>query len=146
MHGLSVSRIDPATNTAMVVRRPVVWAIDYGEDSLWVQTGRSDATIERLVPTTNAVASRLRLDAVVASGAATHAGFSVGAGATWVDPGRRGIFKFSVDDGHLMGSVNLGRPSGTGAAFGEWAMWLLGADNTVLRVDPESTRVVKALL
>jgi len=144
VQGSSVSRVEPATNTATVVHRPGVWMTAYGEDSLWVKTGPSGNEVERVVPSTNATLSRFGTGAL-GRGTCCDGGFSFGAGAVWTRPARdHRIFKLNSDDGHLIGSVNLGRTV-NGVAFGEGAMWILGEDNTVLRVDPRSERLTKTL-
>ena len=144
VHGRRVSRIEPATNTATVVRPPGVMTIDYGDDSLWLQSKGYGTEIERVVPSTSATLSRFPISPV-GRGVCCDGGISFGAGAIWtrpdVDPA---IFKLNPDDGHLIGSVKLGRTV-NGVAFGEGAMWILGADNTVLRIDADAERVTKML-
>jgi len=140
--GRSVSRIEPATNTATQVRPPSVWTIDYGDNSLWVQSGHLGGVFERVVPSTNATLSRFTV-AKVGRGTCCDGGFAYGAGAVWTAlENDRTLFKLNPDDGHLLGSVNLGHKL-LGIAFGEGAIWVLGRDNTVMRVDPVSEVVTK---
>jgi len=144
VHGGAVSRIEPATNTATVVHGPSVWKIEYGEDSLWVKTGPSGNVIERIVPSTNFMLDDFSLDAL-GRGTCCNGGFSFGAGAIWTRTAEdHAIFKLNPDDGHLIGAVKLGRTA-EAVAFGEGAMWIVGGDNTVLRVDPEAERLTKTL-
>jgi DNA-binding SARP family transcriptional activator/streptogramin lyase len=142
--GRSVFRIEPATNTATEVRPPSVWTIDYGDDALWVQSGRSGSVFERVVPSTNAVLSRFHVGAI-GRGTCCDGGFAYGAGAVWTgSENDRTLFKLNPDDGHLLGSVNLEHRL-LGIAFGEGAMWVLGQDGTVIRVDPTSEAVTKTV-
>ena len=142
--GRSVSRIEPATNTATEVRPASNWTIDYGGDALWVQSGASGRVFERVVPSTNAVLSRLPIGAI-GRGTCCMGGFGYGAGALWTGPqDDQTLFKLNPDDGNLLGSVNLGHRL-LGMAFGEGALWVLGQDGTVIRVDPTSEAVTKTL-
>jgi len=144
VHGRIVSRVEPATNTATVVHGPRVWRIAYGEDSLWLKIGASGSEVERAVPSTNVTLDHFLADAL-GRGICCNGGFWFGAGAVWTRPAEdHSIYKLNPDDGHVIGSVPLGRTLND-VVFGEGAMWILGTDNTVLRVDPQSERVTSAL-
>jgi YVTN family beta-propeller protein len=137
-----LSRIDPATHTVESRREAGVKSIAYGHGALWVMT--ANVHIERIDPDTNSVLARIPLERVgqVEFGEASVA---AGAGAVWTStPLTKTLWKIDPDTGHFIGRVRLGR-SPLGIAFGEGALWVVGNDGTLLRVDPRSERVVRTI-
>jgi streptogramin lyase len=73
------------------------------------------------------------------------AALAVGAGAVWTSTApTKTLWKIDPATGNFAGRVRLGRTP-IGVAFGEGAAWVVGADGTLLRVDPKSERVVRTL-
>jgi len=141
-HRGRLSRIDPATHTVETRREAGVKSIAYGHGALWVMTATD--RIERIDPNTNSVLdsiSRGRVGQTVGDGAA----LAVGAGAVWSATYlTKTLWKVDPATGHFTGRVRLGRPA-TGVAFGEGAVWVVGTDGTLLRVDPKSETVVRSI-
>jgi YVTN family beta-propeller protein len=137
-----LSRIDPATHTVETRRNAGVKSIAYGHGSLWLVTAADH--IERIDPNTNSVLgsfSRERIGQTDWGGAA----LAVGAGAVWTStylPGT--LWKIDAATGEFAGRVRLGH-SPVGVAFGEGAVWVVGNDGTLLRVDPNSETVVRTI-
>lgn len=137
-----LSRIDSATHTVETRREGGVKAIAYGQGALWVITATN--RIERIDPDTNSVLdsySRERVGQTDWGGAA----LAVGAGAVWTSTYlTKTLWKLDPATGHFTGRVRLGRPP-VGVAFGEGAVWVVGNDGTLLRVDPNSETVVRTI-
>ena len=69
----------------------------------------------------------------------------VGAGAVWTSTYlTKTLWKIDPVTGQFTGRVRLGRPA-VGVAFGEGAVWVVGNDATLLRVDPNSETVVRTI-
>jgi YVTN family beta-propeller protein len=140
-HG-RLSRIDAATHTVETRRDGGVKSIAFGHGALWVMTATS--RIERIDPDTNSVLDRISLSGVGQTnwgGAAV----AVGAGAVWTSTDvTKTLWKIDPATGEFSGRVRLGRPA-VGVAFGEGAVWVVGNDGTLLRVDPKSERVVRTI-
>jgi YVTN family beta-propeller protein len=151
--GNSVAAIDPATN-AVVASVPVggtPTAIASGEGALWVLNA-DDQTVSRVDPATQAVKTfgtgGVPLD------------IAVGEGALWVGNGRRGhaqfvgpstasVASFDVRTNGLRASVALPRrrhgllnTNTDHLAVGAGAVWAVGPDYSVSRIDPGSTEIV----
>jgi YVTN family beta-propeller protein len=137
-----LSRIDPATQTVETAREGGVKGIAYGHGALWVMTDAS--RIERIDPNTNSVLDSISRERVGQSDWG-GASLAVGADAVWTSNDlTKTLWKIDLATGHFTGSVRLGRPP-VGVAFGEGAVWVLGSDGTLLRVDPKSETVVRTI-
>jgi YVTN family beta-propeller protein len=138
-HRGRLSRIDTATHVVETRREAGVFAIAYGQGALWVITALN--RIERIDPDTNSVLDSISLERVGRTEAG-GAAIAVGAGAVWSATYLTGtLWKIDPATGHFTGRVRLGRPA-VGIAFGEGAVWVLGNEGTVLRVDPKSEQLV----
>jgi YVTN family beta-propeller protein len=140
-HG-RLSRIDPTTNTAETRREAGAKSIAYGHGSLWAMTATS--RIERIDPNTNAVLDSISPERLgqIDWGEGTLA---AGAGAVWTSTVVTGtLWRIDPATGHFAGRVRLGRPP-VGIAFGEGAIWVVGNDATLLRVDPNSETVARTI-
>lgn len=137
-----LSRIDAARHTVKTSREAGVKSIAYGHGALWVIAGFD--RIERIDPYTNRVLDRIsrrRVGPTDYGGAA----ITVGAGAVWTATYHtKTLWKIDPATGHFTGSVRLGRPA-AGVAFGEGAVWIVGIDGTLSRVDPKSERVIRTI-
>jgi DNA-binding SARP family transcriptional activator/streptogramin lyase len=137
----ALSRIDPATNTAELVRRADIEAVAYAERALWVLT-RSNR-IERVDPSTNSVVDTISLTGI---GETEDSGYvGAGAGAVWTAPaGGTELWKIDPASGRFLGRIPLGRV-GSGGGFGERTLWIISADGALLKVDAEAEKVVKTI-
>jgi YVTN family beta-propeller protein len=137
-----LSRIDSATHTVETRRDGGIRSIAFGDGALWVMTATD--RIERIDQDTNSVLasySRERVGQTDWGGAA----LAVGAGAVWTSTYlTKTLWKLDPTTGHFTGRVRLGRPP-IGVAFGEGAIWVVGNDATLLRVDPNSETVVQTI-
>jgi YVTN family beta-propeller protein len=142
-HRGRLTRVDLATHTVETRRESGVKSIAYGHGALWVVLTFTDG-IERIDPDTNSVLdsiSRERVGQTDFGGAAIAAG----AGAVWsATYPTKTLWKLDPATGHFTGRVRLGHPP-AGVAFGEGAVWVVGSDGTLLRVDPKSETVVRAI-
>jgi YVTN family beta-propeller protein len=142
-HG-RLSRIDPATHTVETLREGGVKSVAYGHRALWVMTATS--RIERIDPNTNGVLGSIsheRIGQPVWGGTAPTP--VVGAGAVWTSTYlTKTLWKIDPATAQFTGRVRLGRPA-VGVAFGEGAVWVVGNDGTLLRVDPSSETVVRTI-
>jgi YVTN family beta-propeller protein len=138
-----LSRIDAETHTVETPREAGVKLVAYGHGALWVMTATSG--IERIDPNTNTVLDSISLERIgqIDWGGAALA---VGAGAVWTGSATltEMLWKINPATGHVTGRVRLGRPP-VGIAFGEGAVWVVGNDTTLLRVDPNSETVVRPI-
>jgi YVTN family beta-propeller protein len=142
-HG-RLSRIDLATHTVETLREVGVKSVAYGHGALWVMTATS--RIERIDPNTNGVLASIsheRIGQPVWGG--TPPTPVVGAGAVWTSTYlTKTLWRIDPATGQFTGRVRLGRPA-VGVAFGEGAVWVVGTDATLLRVDPTSETVVRTI-
>lgn len=142
-HG-RLSRIDPATHTVETLREGGVKSVAYGHRALWVMTATS--RIERIDPNTNSILDSIsheRIGQPVWGGTAPTP--VVGAGAVWTSTYlTKTLWKIDPATAQFTGRVRLGRPA-VGVAFGEGAVWVVGNDGTLLRVDPSSETVVRTI-
>lgn len=142
-HG-RLSRIDPATHTVETLREGGVKSVAYGHRALWVMTATS--RIERIDPNTNGVLGSIsheRIGQPVWGGTAPTP--VVGAGAVWTSTYlTKTLWRIDPATAQFTGRVRLGRPA-VGVAFGEGAVWVVGNDGTLLRVDPSSETVVRTI-
>jgi YVTN family beta-propeller protein len=137
-----LSRIDAASHSVESRRESGVRSIAYGQRALWVMT--ADVLIERIDPDTNSVLARIPLESV-GQAEFGEASVAVGAGAVWTStPQTKTLWKIDPDTGNFTGRVRLGRLP-LGIAFGEGALWAVGSDGTLVRVDPTSERVVRTI-
>ena len=138
----NVIRLDPATSSVVTVHRIPVWEFATGEGALWAITGWELDTIERIDPRTNAVVGTIPLGRI----GETHGwrySLAVGAGAIWV-LAPTSLWRIDSTTRRYMGSVPLGHSAeDSSVATGEGAVWVASRDGTLLRVDPESQRVVE---
>jgi YVTN family beta-propeller protein len=142
-HG-RLSRIDSATHTVETLREGGVKSVAFGHRALWVMTATS--RIERIDPNTNRVLGSIsheRIGQPVWGG--TPPTPVVGAGAVWTSTYlTKTLWKIDPATDQFIGRVRLGRPA-VGVAFGEGAVWVVGNDATLLRVDPDSETVVRTI-
>jgi DNA-binding SARP family transcriptional activator/streptogramin lyase len=142
-HG-RLSRIDSATDTVETLREAGVKSVAFGHRALWVMTATS--RIERIDPNTNRVLGSIsheRIGQPVWGG--TPPTPVVGAGAVWTSTYlTKTLWKIDPATDQFIGRVRLGRPA-VGVAFGEGAVWVVGNDATLLRVDPNSETVVRTI-
>jgi YVTN family beta-propeller protein len=148
-HRGQLTRIDPATNRVVTVRKAGVASIAYGQNALWVLTG--EGQIERLEPNTNRILDTISREPVGA--AEFGGGIAAGAGAVWTATYlERALWKIDPVTGDFVGKVALGRQAGhavgrrpVGVAFGDEAVWIVTTDGSLLRVDPKSEKVVREI-
>jgi YVTN family beta-propeller protein len=137
-----LSRLDLVTHTVESRREAGVKSIAYGQGAVWVMT--ANVHIERIDPDTNSVLARIPLERV-GQAEFGEASVAVGADAVWTStPLTKTLWKIDPDTGHFTGRVRLGRRP-LGIAFGEGALWAVGSDGTLVRVDPRSERVVRTI-
>ena len=138
----NVIRLDPAMSSVVTVHRIPVWELATGEGALWAITGWELDTIERIDATTNAVVATIPLGRI----GETHGwryGLAVGAGAIWV-LAPTSLWRIDSTTKRYMGSVPLYHSAeDSSVATGEGAVWVASRDGTLLRVDPDSQRVVE---
>jgi streptogramin lyase len=138
----NVIRLDPAMSSVVTVHRIPVWELAAGEGALWAITGWELDTIERINPTTNAVVGTTPLGRI----GETHGwrySLAVGAGAIWVSA-PTSLWRIDSTTKRYMGSVPLGHSAeNSSVATGEGAVWVASHDGTLLRVDPDSQRVME---
>jgi DNA-binding SARP family transcriptional activator/outer membrane protein assembly factor BamB len=142
-HGGAVSRIDPATDTATTVRESGAPLIAYGDDALWVAAGVAGEQLARLDPRTGGALDRVGVDHV--GRVASLGVLAAAAGALWGRPfSYTTLFKFDANTGSVLAAVPA-EAAAAGIALGDNALWVVLSDNALLRVNPESARVVKRL-
>jgi DNA-binding beta-propeller fold protein YncE len=129
-------------SSVVTVHRIPVWELATGEGALWAITGWELDTIERIDPRTNAVVAAIPLGRI----GETHGwrySLAVGAGAIWVSA-PTSLWRIDPTTKRYMGSVPLGHSAeDSSVATGEGAVWVASRDGTLLRVDPDSQRVVE---
>jgi YVTN family beta-propeller protein len=148
-HQGRLSRIDPVTGRVATVREAGVASIAYGQNALWVLTGKG--RIERVDPNTNRIVDTISREPVGA--AEFGGGIAAGAGAVWTATYlERAVWKIDPVTGDFVGKVALGRRVGyaigrrpAGVAFGDGAVWIVTTDGSILRVDPGSEKVVREI-
>ena len=138
----NVIRLDPATSSVVTVHRIPVWDLTTGEGALWAITGWELDTIERIDPRTNAVVGTIPLGRI----GQTHGwrySLAVGAGAIWV-MAPTSLWRNDSTTERYTGSVPLGHSTeDSSLATGEGAVWVASHDGTLLRVDPDSQKVME---
>ena len=138
----NVIRLDPAMSSVVTVHRIPVWELATGEGALWAITGWELDTIERIDPRTNAVVGTIGLGGIGETQGFRYS-LAVGSGAIWVSAPTT-LWKIDPTTKRYMGSVPLGHSAEDGSlATGEGAVWVASRDGTLLRVDPDSQRVVE---
>jgi len=135
-------RLDPAMSSVVNVHSIPVWELATGEGALWAITGWELDTIERIDPRTNAVVGTTPLGRI----GETHGwrySLAVGAGAIWV-LAPTSLWRIDSTTTRYLGSVPLGHSTDSSSvATGEGAVWVASHDGTLLRVDPDSQRVIE---
>ncbi len=134
-----VSRIDPATNA--VVDELDGLTIAVGAGTLWIW----DATkgLRKLDPATNSVVQTMRFSRVSAD--ADFSTVAVGADAVWVaNLIDKTVWRIDPGAARLTDVISVGHPPGD-VAIGEGGVWVAGADGTVVRIDPRTRAVTKAI-
>lgn len=139
----AVIRVNADVTSFVTVRRSPVWEIAYGEGALWAITGWEQDTIERIDPKTNAVVERIRL-AGIGEAHGWRYRMVVGAGAIWVSA-PASLWRIDPATTRFTGSVRLGHSGEGSVATGDGAVWVASLDGIVLRVDPDSQTVAKAI-
>ena len=139
----NVIRLDPARSSVVTVHRIPVWELATGEGALWAITGWELDTIERIDPRTNAVVGTIPLGRIGETQGFRYS-LAVGAGAIWV-LAPTSLWRFDPTTKRSIASVPLGRHSveDSSVETGEGAVWVASRDGTLLRVDPDSQRVVE---
>jgi YVTN family beta-propeller protein len=151
--GNSVAVIDPANNS-VVADVPVggtPTAITAGEGAVWVLNA-DDQTVSRIDPSTREVKTfgtgGVPTDVAAGEGALWVGNGSRG-GAQYVGPSATSISKFDADTNGLRASVSLPRRgqghSNTNTdhlAIGAGAVWAVGPDFSVSRIDPGTGEIV----
>jgi DNA-binding SARP family transcriptional activator/streptogramin lyase len=138
----NVIRLDPAMSSVVTVHSIPVWELTTGEGALWAITGWELDTIERIDPRTNAVVGTIPVGRI----GETH-GFryslAVGAGAIWV-LAPTSLWRIDPTTKRYNESVPLGHSAeDSSIATGEGSVWVASHDGTLLRIDPDSQRVVE---
>lgn len=145
----ALARIDASTYSISVRRRPVVGAIAYGEGALWAVAGYEADTIVRIDPGTQAVLERIPIPRIGAIHG-YHYRLAAGDGALWIGA-TQALWRIDPAIERVTGSVSLGRDEpGTlseapSIAVGDGVVWVASYDGSVLRVDPESLTLTKAI-
>lgn len=127
-------------------------SIAIGEGSVWVLDA-DDKTVSRIDPSTREVVRTF-------STSSTPTDIAAGAGALWIgNAGRGGVLPESVsriepESGDIIETIELAEtpgghiyglfagPSGRRLAVSPAAVWAIGGDGSVARIDPRSNRVV----
>jgi YVTN family beta-propeller protein len=149
----TVSRVAPGTkqvvSTIGTGRTPS--AIAVGGGSVWVANAiGASGTVSRIEPQSNQVVGTTvtRRGLFDAFAAPTPSAIAVGAGDVWTNGNPRALLtRFSARSGALRRPSLLGKTrSLDGIAVGETAVWISSsADDTVLRVDPDTSRVTAVI-
>ena len=135
-----VIRIDVASGSRETVRTSPVLMIAYGEGALWALTGESD-TIERIDPTTSALAESIPLGRIGEAGTGWRYRVAAGEGAIWV-LAPASLWRIDPTTSRVTGSVPLGHTEdGSSLATGGGAVWIATSQGVLLRVDPKSQTV-----
>jgi YVTN family beta-propeller protein len=139
-HG-ALSRIDPATNSVVLLREGPVSAIASGEGALWALTGYENNTVERINASTSAIAQSIPLGRVGETTGGYGARIAAGAGGVWtVAYAGTTLWKIDPATGRFIGSVRLGRTP-HGVATGNGAVWVVAGDGILFRIDPALDKV-----
>ena len=151
--GNSVAAIDPATNS-VVADVPVggtPTAIAAGEGALWVLNA-DDQTVSRIDAATRAVKTfgtgGVPIDVAAGEGA-LWVGNGRRGGAQFIGPSATSVSRFDTETNGLRATVKLPR-RGQGhlntntdhLAVGAGAVWAVGPDFSVSRIDPGTTEIV----
>jgi streptogramin lyase len=138
-----VIRVDTASRAVVTVHRIPVWELATGEGVLWAITGWEVDTIERINPRTNAVVGTpIPLERIGEIHGWRYQ-LAVGAGSIWVSA-PTSLWRIDPTTKRYRPSVPLGHSAeDSSVATGEGAVWVATRDGTVLRVDPNSHRVVE---
>ena len=103
----------------------------------------SAGRIERLDPNTNRVLDSISRERVGFD--ELGGGIAAGAGALWTATYLdKTLWKIDPVTGDFVGGVPLGGAP-AGVAFGDGAVWIVRSDGTLLRVDPQSQKVVRKI-
>jgi DNA-binding SARP family transcriptional activator/streptogramin lyase len=138
----ALSRIDVATNRVVPLRRvgSDVLSVAAGEEAVWALT---PTHLLRIDARTGALANRIGFGHVGRS--TDQYWLAAGGDAVWIgNKEGRTLWKLDPDEDRLVAIVPLGRIP-RGIATGGGAVWVAGADATLVRVDPEHGRVVRTL-
>jgi len=134
-----VVRLDPKTWKVQRVRvGHVPLDVLVAAGSVWV-TGDADGSLTQIDPGTLRVGATLRLPA-------RAQGLSYRAGSVWVGSGGEGTAVFRVDPATLeVARVPVGARSPGWFVAGTKDIWVVTQEDTVVRIDPATNRVVTTL-
>lgn len=140
VHDLGLVRVDPATNRAVAtVPGDYFFRVAVGPDAVWVSTG-SDGRVVRIDPSSNTVT------ASIPTGAGPVGDLAPTPDAVWVSASSE-LLRIDPASNEIVARLRFDAGVG-GIAVDETGVWAIAGANqegTVVRIDPDTNRVVDSV-
>ncbi len=124
------------------------YALDAGDEGLWSAAVGDDGTWQavRIDPATGAVLAEVRIPGRIPSDRSHH-GIAVSGGYVWTPALRDGIFRIDAATNTPSGIVAVsGGVVGAAMDGGDGAVWAVGNDSVLRRIDARTTEVTSAAM
>ena len=124
------------------------YAIDAGDEGLWSAAVGDDGTWQavRIDPATGGLLAQIRIPGRIPSDRSDH-GIAVSGGYVWTPALRDGIFRIDAATNTPSGIVAVaGGVRGTAMDGGDGAVWAVGNDNVLRRIDARTTEVTSSAM